>query len=96
MNEETAREQEDRKDARIFYSIMTGIFLIVTLSSIGYVFNAAAERTLNFPTHLLAIGFGFGVWSILLWRRRQHSFAYIMTLCSAYALLLVLFTMIAS
>ncbi|TMW70395.1 hypothetical protein [Alteribacter natronophilus] len=96
MTEETAQKQEDRKDARIFYSIMTGIFLIVTLSSIGYVFNSAAERTLNFPTHLLAIGFGFGVWSILLWRRKQNAFAYVLTLCSAYALLLVLFTVIAS
>ncbi|WP_026688900.1 hypothetical protein [Alteribacter aurantiacus] len=83
------------KDERLFYFSITGIFVVVIIASGFYVFERAAEQDYAFPNHLLLIGIAFGVWAILRWKRKSYPLAFILTLLSAYALLMVLFTMMA-
>ncbi|RNA68528.1 hypothetical protein [Alteribacter keqinensis] len=83
------------KDERLFYYLMSAIFAIVIASSGVYVFQQAAEQEFSFPNHLLLIGLAFGIWAILRWKRKSYPFAFILTLLSAYALLMVVFTMLA-
>ncbi|WP_096439933.1 hypothetical protein [Alteribacter populi] len=83
------------KKESLWYLLMSSIFGIVTIASVIYVFDLAAQRELNFPNHLLLIGIGLGIWSIFLWRRKSYPFAFVLSLFSGYSLLLVVFTMMA-
>ncbi|MDG5786308.1 hypothetical protein QA612_02315 [Evansella sp. AB-P1] len=80
---------------KLWYMLMTGIFLVVTSVTVYSVFQND-EREWSFPTHVFVIALVFAVLGIIVWKkgREHYPYAYLLGLCSLYAFVLVILTMI--
>jgi inner membrane protein involved in colicin E2 resistance len=85
---------QDMSSEKMWYGMMTGIFLVVS-AAIVISFFTDTERTWDFPRHVFLLGLGFGAWAVFEWTRgkERYPYAYLVTLCSLFAFLIVILTL---